>query len=113
MIVNCRTFVIANISNIKLSVIYILKNFEQVEHNMRLIFLTHLVRHSVLEKLRMRTLKKEYHWTWFQRAVLDDVHWILDFGPLIVSEFFFPLLDIFRFLEYEDFSLAVFRMGQF
>lgn len=58
MIVNCRTFVIANISNNKLSVIYILKSFEQVEQNMRLIFLTHLVRHSVLEKLRMRTLKK-------------------------------------------------------
>ena len=58
MIVNCRTFIIANISNNKLSVIHMLNNFEQVERNMRLIFLTHLVRHPVLKKLRMRTLKR-------------------------------------------------------
>lgn len=32
------------------------KNFQQVEQNMRLIFLTHVVRYSGLEKLRMRTL---------------------------------------------------------
>lgn len=99
MIVNCRTFVIANISNNKLSVIYILKSFEQVEQNMRLIFLTHLVRHSVLEKLRMRTLKKSTTGHGSKEPYL--------------TMFFFPLLDIFRFLEYEDFSLAVFRMGQF